>query len=604
MHSPAHVESLLRVEKHVVRDVSSNEDVENLFHSYGWTTTTSTYFTLKSERNDEELKLASNMKVPTYYNAPCLTSMDMTASLAFLNDVFDAFTEKSNASSIIVAPLSNTDKINCDVMTKAYLYNYAGVIFHTENPSSQSSRICTDLDKSLDITPGYSFVKGAPRLSINAARQRLSIPSYVSLINQVVLNDLRNSGVVHISRACQNTINPVNVVVGHLDGKDDKGTVLLGGHENAALIQVLQDLHTLQNKGWVPEKSIKIAFWQSTNAIMEWYEDSKNLQTIDAAIHFNSARQINPPNQFAVPLYNAKTSKETFQLIMRILDIHLRISPVEGMSSSDLRHRHVASNESNEKEIIAIEYSVDDEMIRRDVRALVGIFIVSVTFVVFAIYYLVVDDLAPEEQAAIKFPTSLTVAQELGHALMSYAHHSPGRLLVAHGLMYLFLQTWAIPGTVFINLLGGALFGLTLGFPLCLCYNTLGSCFMYGLSRQFGGALVKRHFPAKLEQLHQMIDGHRNELTLYMIFLRIFPFTPNWFINMSSPHLSIPLRQFAPSVCIGLIPYNFLSCKAGLILSHLQSKSDIIDTETTIQLIVVAVAGFIILPRLKKHFAS
>ncbi|EQC38684.1 hypothetical protein SDRG_04380 [Saprolegnia diclina VS20] len=274
------------------------------------------------------------------------------------------------------------------------------------------------------------------------------------------------------------------------------------------------------------------------------------------------------------------------------------------VEASALRQRHSSAPPVAAEAPTADVLELHDETIRRDVISLLVIFVVSLVSVVTAIYYLVVDDLAPEERTAVRFPTSLSVAQELGHALMTYADHSPGRLLLAHALTYLFLQTWAIPGTVFVNLLGGALFGLLLGFPLCLFYNTLGSCFMYGLSRQFGGALVRRHFPAKLEQLHTMIDGHRSDLTLYMIFLRVFPFTPNWFINMSSPHLSIPLRQFAPSVCVGLIPYNFLSCKAGLILSHLQSKGDIIDTATTIQLIVVAVGGFVLLPRLKKRFAN
>ncbi|OQR99219.1 SNARE associated Golgi protein [Achlya hypogyna] len=275
------------------------------------------------------------------------------------------------------------------------------------------------------------------------------------------------------------------------------------------------------------------------------------------------------------------------------------------MAEVELRQRHVATPHVETASSTAPgNHGRKDDTIRRDVISLVIIFFVSICCVASAIYYLVVDDLAPAERAAIRFPTSLSVAQELGHALMTYSQHSPGRLLIAHGLTYLFLQTWAIPGTVFINLLGGALFGLLIGFPLCLIYNTVGSCFMYGLSKNFGGALVRRQFPTKLEQLHSMIDGHRGELTLYMIFLRVFPFTPNWFINMSSPHLSIPLRQFAPSVFVGLIPYNFLSCKAGLILSHLQSKSDIIDTETTIQLIVVAIAGFVLLPKLKKRFAN
>jgi uncharacterized membrane protein YdjX (TVP38/TMEM64 family) len=291
-------------------------------------------------------------------------------------------------------------------------------------------------------------------------------------------------------------------------------------------------------------------------------------------------------------------------------------TPVDASNDSGIHRRHAPSGSAFTAPVeigptVAIGQKQEpptkmrgNDGVMTDVGSLCIIFLVSLTFVVMSIYFLVISDLDEKKRSTIRFPTSLSVAQALGETLMAYATHSPGRLLLAHALVYLFLQTWAIPGTVFINLLGGALFGLMLGFPLCLLYNTAGSCFMYGLSKRYGGTLVRRNFPDKMAQLRGMIDNHRDDLTLYMIFLRVFPFTPNWFINMSSPHLAIPLRQFIPSIALGLIPYNFLSCKAGLILSALQSKSDIIDTATTIQLIIVAVVGFVFLPRLKKRFTT
>ncbi|KAF0687927.1 Aste57867_20419 [Aphanomyces stellatus] len=278
-------------------------------------------------------------------------------------------------------------------------------------------------------------------------------------------------------------------------------------------------------------------------------------------------------------------------------------------AAMELRQRHATSdtNATPSTSILSSSHTQEDKteiVVAYDVAMLVLIFLASLIGVAGAIYMLILYDLDEAEAAKIRFPTSLQVAQELGQELKALTEHSYGRILVAHGLLYLFLQSWAIPGTVFVNLLGGALFGLLVGFPLCLFYNTLGSCFMYGLSYRYGGKLVQKYLAARLAQMRTMIDAHRDDLTLYMIFLRIFPFSPNWFMNMSSPHVDIPLLQFAPSVAIGLTPYNFLSCKAGLILSALQSKSDIIDTATTIQLIVVAVGGFVGLPILRRRFAT
>ncbi|CEG50265.1 Predicted membrane protein [Plasmopara halstedii] len=240
----------------------------------------------------------------------------------------------------------------------------------------------------------------------------------------------------------------------------------------------------------------------------------------------------------------------------------------------------------------------------RDVQLVGLIFVASTLLLGVTLHSLIISSLTNDEWSMLHFPTSLETAQQLGEILQRLAERQLNSLLLAHMGCYLYLQTFAIPGTVFFNLLGGALFGVTLGFPLCLVYNTLGSIFMFLLSRHFGHRVVIRFFPHKLESLKQMLDVHRDEMTLYMIFLRVFPFTPNWFINMASPHLAIPLSQFTLGPLIGLIPYNFLSCKAGLILRKLRTRGDIIDQATTLQLIVVACIGGIILPRLKKHFAT
>lgn len=234
---------------------------------------------------------------------------------------------------------------------------------------------------------------------------------------------------------------------------------------------------------------------------------------------------------------------------------------------------------------------------------LIGLCLVlSLTLLLAFLYTFVFAPLDLEQRQALRIPTSLQAAQELGSMLTSYAQDYQGRLLAGHCACYVFLQTFAIPGTVFFNLLAGALFGMWIGFPLCLVYNTTGSVLMYLISKHLGRRLVLHYFPNRLLQLKTMMQDHRSEMVLYMTFLRIFPFTPNWFMNAASPHLNIPLKQFAPSVFFGLIPYNFLSCKAGLILSELRSKSDIIDTYTTMQLIAIAIIGFVFLPILKRRF--
>lgn len=60
----------------------------------------------------------------------------------------------------------------------------------------------------------------------------------------------------------------------------------------------------------------------------------------------------------------------------------------------------------------------------------------------------------------VQFPTDLQKAQQLGEVLSQYTQDHYGAVLLGHASVYIYLQTFAIPGTVFANLLGGALFGM------------------------------------------------------------------------------------------------------------------------------------------------
>jgi len=40
------------------------------------------------------------------------------------------------------------------------------------------------------------------------------------------------------------------------------------------------------------------------------------------------------------------------------------------------------------------------------------------------------------------------------------------------------------------------------------------------------------------------VERHRDHLFNYIVFLRITPFLPNWFINMVSPVINVPLSTF------------------------------------------------------------
>ena len=77
--------------------------------------------------------------------------------------------------------------------------------------------------------------------------------------------------------------------------------------------------------------------------------------------------------------------------------------------------------------------------------------------------------------------------------------------MLAHGICYLYLQAFAIPGSVFANLLGGAMFGLPLAFPLCQVLNTLGAIILLFISRRLGKRVVIRFFAERARKLEKQV---------------------------------------------------------------------------------------------------
>lgn len=72
--------------------------------------------------------------------------------------------------------------------------------------------------------------------------------------------------------------------------------------------------------------------------------------------------------------------------------------------------------------------------------------------------------------------------------------------------------------------------------------------------------------------MKQKVYENEENLFYYLIFLRIFPGSPNWLMNISFAHLDIPIHKFSLSIFIGLAPWNFITCNAGKSLQNFMNK--------------------------------
>ena len=192
-----------------------------------------------------------------------------------------------------------------------------------------------------------------------------------------------------------------------------------------------------------------------------------------------------------------------------------------------------------------------------------------------------------------KHLTSFEDMSKLSHALKVYMKFSPNAIETLLGLVFFYFQLWHIPLTWAVGLLMGAVMqSVTSAFLLQHVLNVLGVYLVYWQSKIFLKESIKTS--EKLQRHLQTIDDKVQEMgpenaIMTMISLRLFPGSPNAIYNYVFPHLpSLTLRQIIIGAFIGQAPYNYFVAMAGQLLSKIHSKSDIIDTRTSIEFIVIS----------------
>jgi len=204
----------------------------------------------------------------------------------------------------------------------------------------------------------------------------------------------------------------------------------------------------------------------------------------------------------------------------------------------------------------------------------------------------------------LQFPTNLEDLKEIAHILKELNDDQQASVLLLFSSAYLYKQTFAIPGSVFLNLLAGALFGLWKAFGMTCFLTACGATCCFLLSKVFGKAILFHYFPEKFHDLEKKVHENQDGMFFFLVCLRLFPMSPNWFLNISSPVIGIPVVYFWPSVLIGLMPYNFICCQTGEMLSEISSVNDMFTVPVMGKLaliaLIVALPG-VLVKQWKKH---
>ncbi|KAG6450718.1 transmembrane protein 41 homolog isoform X2 [Manduca sexta] len=185
-----------------------------------------------------------------------------------------------------------------------------------------------------------------------------------------------------------------------------------------------------------------------------------------------------------------------------------------------------------------------------------------------------VPDLDEEERQYLRMPLDLEDAKQLGWLLNRYKDKYFYQVLFGVSFVYIFLQTFAIPGSIFLSILSGFLFPFPVALTLVCSCSAIGASLCFFISNLLARRLVLKYLPTRAAEWSTAVNKHKDNLLNYIIFLRVTPFLPNWFINMTAPVVGVPLKPFALGTFIGVAPPSFVAIQAGQTLHTLTSTSD------------------------------
>ena len=228
---------------------------------------------------------------------------------------------------------------------------------------------------------------------------------------------------------------------------------------------------------------------------------------------------------------------------------------------------------------------------RTALLALVGIFGSSI----FALYlvYRNFPEMKDSEKEFIKLPKNIDDAKQLGKVLSNYKTDNFMEVLCGVIVTYVFLQTFAIPGSIFLSIICGYLFPFAMALSLICTCSAIGASFCYLLSFLVGRPIARKYFAERVKNWAAQVQSHRDNLFYYILFLRITPFIPNWFINLASPLVEVPLLPFFVGTFFGVAPPSCVAVNAGSTLYELTSERDALSMKSLLLLAVSAIVAIV-----------
>lgn len=203
------------------------------------------------------------------------------------------------------------------------------------------------------------------------------------------------------------------------------------------------------------------------------------------------------------------------------------------------------------------------QLILRALLQLLALFIVCLVGLGGTLW-LALPVISPDDKPFFKIPRSFDDLRALNTVLQHYKSEHFFRVLLCWTIVYLFLQAFSIPGSMYMSILAGALFGVPVALPLVCASVATGATICYLISKFLGTILVALPtWQARIDEWKDKLAQHNDNLLSYLIVLRMMPLPPHNVVNILSPHLGIGIGVFWLSTFGGIFAVSVIHTTIG-----------------------------------------
>jgi uncharacterized membrane protein YdjX (TVP38/TMEM64 family) len=145
-------------------------------------------------------------------------------------------------------------------------------------------------------------------------------------------------------------------------------------------------------------------------------------------------------------------------------------------------------------------------------------------------------------------------------------------MVAAFMAIYVLQTALSLPGAAILSLAAGAIFGAVMGTVYANIAATIGATLAFLVTRYLLHDTVMRKFGNRLEKLNKELETRGLN---YLLFLRLVPIFPFFFINLAAGLTRLPLRTFVIGTMLGIIPGGFVYCNAGASLATVTTLGEV-----------------------------